>query len=212
MAMKQITKGYPNWDVPYNENVEEYNNTIGTINMGTTATTITGAIKEVKELINTKGGEIQTVVADVNNNKTKIAEHTSQLNDMVNNKANKNNSEFTGTMKLNNKDVATIEHFSPEILNGWIFGFNSSDIYFPTKIIIGNVVVFTGLFYSGVVDIGTIICKLPKPAGRNHFKIFSETGQPSGVYLEADGNLTISSQIEPNTCYMFTIIYERKAQ
>ena len=80
MAMKQITKGYPNWDVPYNENVEEYNNTIGNTNMGTTATTITGAIKEVKELINTKGGEIQTVVADVNNNKTKIAEHTSQLN------------------------------------------------------------------------------------------------------------------------------------
>ena len=27
MSMNKMTKGYPNWDVPYNENVEEYNNT-----------------------------------------------------------------------------------------------------------------------------------------------------------------------------------------
>ena len=46
--------------------------------------TLTGTIKELKELINTKGGEIQTVVADVNNNKTKIAEHTTQLNETTN--------------------------------------------------------------------------------------------------------------------------------
>ena len=83
MAMKQITKGYPNWDVPYNENVDEYNNTIGNTNMGTTATTITGAIKEIKERTETETSKIQTVVADVNNNKTKIAEHTSQLNDIT---------------------------------------------------------------------------------------------------------------------------------
>ena len=84
MAMKQITKGYPNWDVPYNENVDEYNKTIGNTNMETKATTITGAIKEIKELAETETSKIQTVVADVNNNKTKIAEHTSLLNDKVN--------------------------------------------------------------------------------------------------------------------------------
>ena len=157
-------------------------------------------------------GDLTNLAQQVETNKNKIAEHTTQLNAMANNKANKNNSEFIGTMKLNNKDVATIEHFSPEIFNGWIFGFNSSDMYSPTKIIIGNVVVFTGLFCSGVVDFDTIICKLPKPAARNHFAIFSETGQPSRVYLASDGNLTVSSQIEANTCYMFTIIYEREAQ
>ena len=95
MAMKQITKGYPNWDVPYNENVEEYNNTIGNVNMGTTATTITGAIKEIKELAETETSKIQTVVADVNNNKTKIAEHTSQLNAKVNKSSVINNCSVT---------------------------------------------------------------------------------------------------------------------
>ena len=47
MSMNKITKGYPNWDVPYNENVDEYNNTIGNEELVTTSKTIKGAINEI---------------------------------------------------------------------------------------------------------------------------------------------------------------------
>lgn len=99
MSMNKITKGYPNWDVPYNENVDEYNNTIGNEELVTTSKTIKGAINEIHNVAD----DVTTINADISNLKTSVAQNTSQLNE----KANKENSEFTGTMKLNDSNVVT---------------------------------------------------------------------------------------------------------
>lgn len=84
MAMQKITKGYPNWDVPYNENVEEYNNTIGNIELDTENKTIKGAINEVKNnLDNIKENE-QINAADISKLKTSVAQNASSLNEKAN--------------------------------------------------------------------------------------------------------------------------------
>lgn len=92
MAMNKITKGYPNWDVPYNENVEEYNNTIGNVELDTEDKTIKGAINEVKNnLDNIKENE-QINAADISNLKTSVANNAQSIGDInsqMNDKANK---------------------------------------------------------------------------------------------------------------------------
>ena len=90
--MNKITKGYPNWDVPLNNNIQEYNDTIGTENMGTTSTTIKGAIKELKDSIDTNktdlSDKVQTNTADISNLKTKNTEITTQMNENANDISN----------------------------------------------------------------------------------------------------------------------------
>ena len=153
-------------------------------------------------------GDVTNLAQQVETNKENIAEITTQLNALTNDKAEKENAEFTGTMKLNAKDVAIIDHFGVELLNGWIFGYSEDDRYVPTTIIIGNVVIFIGIMKSGVCDLDTTICKLPKPLYRNHFSIVSYTGQGTTVYLDPDGTLKTGGTMETGTVYPFEIIYE----
>ena len=80
MAMNKITKGYPNWDVPYNENVDEYNNTIGNEELLTTSKTIKGAINEIHNVAD----DVTTINADISNLKTNVSKNTSQLNALTN--------------------------------------------------------------------------------------------------------------------------------
>lgn len=81
MGMQKITKGYPNWDAPYNENVDEYNNTIGNEELLTKNKTIKGAINEIKNVAD----DVTTLDADISNIKKNVAENTSKLNDIINN-------------------------------------------------------------------------------------------------------------------------------
>ena len=67
MSMEKITKGYPNWDVPYNANVDEYNNTIGSAELETEDKTIVGAINEVKENSDSIKENVQINSADISN-------------------------------------------------------------------------------------------------------------------------------------------------
>lgn len=91
MAMKKITKGYPNWDVPYNENVDEYNNTIGNEELLTTSTTIKGAINEIHNVAD----DVTTINADISNLKISVSQNTSQLNDNTQNLTNHKNALVT---------------------------------------------------------------------------------------------------------------------
>ena len=85
--IQMITKGYPNWDKPLNENIQEYNDTIGTEEMGTIATTVKGAIKELKKSIDSNKSDlsdkVQTNTADISNLKTKNTEINSQLENKI---------------------------------------------------------------------------------------------------------------------------------
>lgn len=80
MSMEKITKGYPNWDVPYNANVDEYNNTIGNVDLKTTDKTIKGAINEVKDITDDIKEDVQINTADISNLKTSVSNNTSSLN------------------------------------------------------------------------------------------------------------------------------------
>ena len=64
------------------EELNKLKTTLGNENLNTTSQTLTGAINEIKDLTDIGDSKIQTVVTDVDNNKTKIAEHTSQLNEI----------------------------------------------------------------------------------------------------------------------------------
>ncbi|WP_321833497.1 hypothetical protein [Clostridium butyricum] len=121
MSMQKITKGYPNWDVPYNENVEEYNNTIGNVELETEDKTIKGAINEVKNNLDNLKDGTQINTADISNLKTSVAQNSASLNE------NANDIEI-----LNKKDLRTNIHltdatiFSPtltsshECWNKWV--------------------------------------------------------------------------------------------
>lgn len=77
----------------------------------------------------TNPGEERLVIGGANGNvllpnAKDINEINSSLNALANNKANKNNAEFTGTLKLNNKNILTEEKYTKtytnsELLNGW---------------------------------------------------------------------------------------------
>ena len=84
MSMEKITKGYPNWDVPYNANVDEYNNTIGNVDLKTTDKTIKGAINEVKDITDDIKEDVQINTADISNLKTSVSNNTSSLNALAN--------------------------------------------------------------------------------------------------------------------------------
>lgn len=117
--MDKIVKGYPNWDIPLNANIDEYNATMGNAELSTEDKTIKGAINEIKskndETIGKIKDDTQINTADISNLKTSVAQNTSSLNA----KANKSNAEFTGYIKLNNNYVADYETKNMTLLNGW---------------------------------------------------------------------------------------------
>lgn len=81
--MDKIVKGYPNWDVPLNKNIEEYNTTMGNAELLTEDKTIKGAINEIKtkndETIGKIKDDTQINTADISNLKTSVAQNSSQL-------------------------------------------------------------------------------------------------------------------------------------
>lgn len=84
MSMEKITKGYPNWDVPYNFNVDEYNNTIGNAELKTEDKTLKGAINEVKGSVDNVKDEVLINTSDISNLKTSVSNNTAQLKDLAN--------------------------------------------------------------------------------------------------------------------------------
>ena len=208
MAMNKITKGYPNWDVPYNENVEEYNNTIGNVNMGTTATTITGAIKEVKELAETETSKIQTVVADVNNNKTKIAEHTSQLNenmkDITNNTNNITNHSSSLVTSIDGVHGLKVEESG---LNPNLYGSNGGEATISNKTAyyyrVGNLVhisIYLEISSKNTADGYVIIGGLPY---KNKINSPLEITY-GGITLNTESK-ALSAEIQNNTINIFNL-------
>lgn len=82
--MDKIVKGYPNWDIPLNANIDEYNATMGNAELLTEDKTIKGAINEIKtkndETIGKIKDDTQINTADISNLKTSVAQNTTQLN------------------------------------------------------------------------------------------------------------------------------------
>lgn len=97
--MDKIVKGYPNWDVPLNKNIDEYNETIGNAELLTKDKTVIGAINEIKtgndEIIEKIKDDTQINTADISNLKTSVAQNTSSLNDKVNKSSIVNNCNVT---------------------------------------------------------------------------------------------------------------------
>ena len=85
--MDKIVKGYPNWDVPLNKNIDEYNETIGNAELLTKDKTVKGSINEIKtennEVIKKIKDDTQVNTADISNLKTSVAKNTAQLNDIT---------------------------------------------------------------------------------------------------------------------------------
>lgn len=86
--MDKIVKGYPNWDVPLNKNIDEYNETMGNAELLTEDKTVKGAINEIKtandEIIEKIKDDTQINTADISNLKTSVAQNTSSLNAKAN--------------------------------------------------------------------------------------------------------------------------------
>ena len=122
-----------------------------------------------------------TLGTDVDNNKTKIAEHTSQLNAIENNKADKNNPSFTGNIKLNDNDVADIKIFELSSLtfeNGWAL---FADKTYNSKIVkIGKIVHLNLLVTSANPLYNVNVFTLPNEL-RTGEKIISSSFSKAGV-------------------------------
>lgn len=149
---------------------------IGTTALTTTDKTITGAIEEVKGIV------------DVNSTS-------------LNEKANKNNAEFTGTMILNTKDIATYEKFKPTFLNGWQ---NATDnVWQPlTFYKIGNICFIVGILESSsLLTEGkqSPICINTKFLPKNHFiSIVKVDNEWHDFIYDQTGNMYVTGQIPAN--------------
>ena len=107
--MDKIVKGYPNWDIPLNANIDEYNATMGNAELLTEDKTIKGAINEIKtkndETIGKIKDDTQINTADISNLKTSVAQNTSSLNE----KANKTDVEgLQGVVKYGDNETTKI--------------------------------------------------------------------------------------------------------
>lgn len=126
-----------------------------------------------------------------------INKNTAQLNE----KANKNNAEFTGTMILNTKDVANYEKFEPTFLNGWR---NATDnVWQPlTFYKIGNIGFIVGIIESsGLLTDGRLspICINSKFFPKNHFtSIVKVDNEWHDFVYDQSGNMFVAGQITAN--------------
>lgn len=119
----------------------------------------------------------------------------------LNAKANKNNAEFTGTMILNTKDVATYEKFEPTFLNGWQ---NATDnVWQPlTFYKIGNICFIVGILESSsLLTEGrqSPICINTKFLPKNHFiSIVKVDNEWHDFIYDKTGNMYVTGQIPAN--------------
>lgn len=126
-----------------------------------------------------------------------INKNTTQLNA----KANKNNAEFTGTMILNTKDIATYEKFKPTFLNGWQ---NATDnVWQPlTFYKIGNICFIVGILESSsLLTEGkqSPICINTKFLPKNHFiSIVKVDNEWHDFIYDQTGNMYVTGQIPAN--------------
>ena len=111
-----------------------------------------------------------------------------KLTDAVNtntaNKADKNNAEFTGTMTLNAKDVATTESGLIALLNGWAIHEKL------TVQKVGDIVTITGMIKNGITALDTKVGTLPlgfRPPNNPHFIV----GYDDGTVLKGVGEMAI---------------------
>lgn len=134
---------------------------------------------------------------DINNLQIQIDENHSSLNE----KANKNNAEFTGTMILNTKDVATYEKFEPIFLNGWQ---NATDnVWQPfTFYKIGNICFIVGILESSSLlpdGSQSPICINNKFLPKNHFaSIVKVDNEWHDFIYDKTGNMFVTGQIPAN--------------
>ena len=127
--MDKIVKGYPNWDIPLNANIDEYNETMGNAELLTEDKTVKGAINEIKtgndETIGKIRDDTQINTADISNLKTSVAQNTSSLNEST-----------------NSKDIT--------LVNGWIEYDNAYS--HPKCVKIGKMIMGGGMIKSGTSD------------------------------------------------------------
>lgn len=130
-----------------------------------------------------------------------MTDSLSNINTSLNAKANKNNAEFTGTMILNTKDVATYEKFEPTFLNGWQ---NATDnVWQPlTFYKIGNICFIVGILESSsLLTDGrqSPICINTKFIPKNHFiSIVNVDNEWHDFIYDKTGNMYVTGQIPAN--------------
>lgn len=134
---------------------------------------------------------------NTDNLQKQVTKNTTDLNA----KANKNNAEFTGTMILNTKDIATYEKFKPTFLNGWQ---NATDnVWQPlTFYKIGNICFIVGILESSsLLTEGkqSPICINTKFLPKNHFiSIVKVDNEWHDFIYDQTGNMYVTGQIPAN--------------
>lgn len=140
-------------------------------------------------------------VSDLENGSTNLVDGINKNTAYLNEKANKNNAEFTGTMILNTKDVATYEKFEPIFLNGWQ---NATDnVWQPfTFYKIGNICFIVGILESSSLlpdGSQSPICINNKFLPKNHFaSIVKVDNEWHDFIYDKTGNMFVTGQIPAN--------------
>lgn len=140
-----------------------------------------------------------------------IDDITTQLNALTNNKADKKNSEFIGTMKLNNKDVSTSEIIDLSVLsfeNGWKI---YEDTSYNSKIVKeGNMVHLNVLVANDSPALSTTVFILPESLrplkcaitlSNQGTRIIEARIYTDGRLIFQSGEITPSSWININMTY-----------
>lgn len=142
-----------------------------------------------------------TITNDKVSDKRVLVLSNKDITTQLNAKANKNNAEFTGTMILNTKDVATYEKFEPTFLNGWQ---NATDnVWQPlTFYKIGNICFIVGILESSsLLTEGrqSPICINTKFLPKNHFiSIVKVDNEWHDFIYDKTGNMYVTGQIPAN--------------
>lgn len=150
---------------------------IGTTSMGTTATDVTGAVKELNDKIGSEEKE-GSIIASLKE------------------KANKSNAEFTGYIKLNDNYVPDGEIKNITLLNGWTLVDGSIEF-----MRVGKVGIINLSLKSGVINPSGSTQVLELPFYSRHTILFlTGYGEINNINITVSGNQVhvwgISSAIE----------------